>query len=77
MQYIEDDSASIFPQFHTTELPDRTSYAILKGKIAVLMENSPSALIAPSTFFSFFESTEDLYMRWNSGSPLRFIRFMS
>ncbi|MBP2076714.1 spore germination protein [Oceanobacillus polygoni] len=77
MQYIEDSSMSLFPQFHTTELPDRTSYAILKGKIAVLMENSPSALIAPSSFFSFFESTEDLYMRWNSGPPLRLIRFIS
>lgn len=75
--YIEDSSSSIFPQFYVTELPDRTSYAISKGKIAILTENSPSAIIAPSTFFSFFETTEDIYMRWNSGSFLRVIRLIS
>lgn len=77
MQYLEDSSATIFPQFLTTELPDRFSYSINKGKIGVLVENSPTAIIAPSTFFSFFESTEDLYMRWNVGTFLRLLRFMS
>lgn len=76
-QLIEDNSLSLFPQFYTTELPDRTSYAILSGRVAVLVENSPSALIAPSTFFSFFESPEDLYMKWGSGSFLRILRYFS
>ncbi|WP_067724934.1 spore germination protein [Oceanobacillus damuensis] len=77
IQYIEDSSMTIFPQFYATELPDRTSYAISQGRIGVLMENSPTAIIAPSTFFSFFESTEDLYMRWNTGSFLRILRFIA
>src|SRR5699024_8132872 len=38
---------------------------------------SPSAFIAPSTFFSFLESTEDLYMRWNVGSILRTLRMIA
>ncbi|MGJ9459278.1 spore germination protein [Oceanobacillus sp. CF4.6] len=77
MQYIEDDSFTVFPQFYSTELPDRATYAITKGRIGVLMENSPNAILAPSTLFSFFESTEDLYMRWNTGSFLRLLRFIS
>ncbi|WP_087973393.1 spore germination protein [Oceanobacillus rekensis] len=77
MQFIEDSSTSIFPQFYSTELPDRASYAISKGRIGVLVENSPSAILAPTTFFSFFESTEDLYMRWNAGSFLRILRFLA
>ncbi|MFC4024572.1 spore germination protein [Oceanobacillus longus] len=77
MQYIEDDSFTVFPQFYSTELPDRATYAITKGRIGVLMENSPNAILAPSTLFSFFESTEDLYMRWNTGSFLRILRFIS
>ncbi|WP_249870217.1 spore germination protein [Oceanobacillus saliphilus] len=77
MQYIEDSSTSIFPQFYSTELPDRASYAISKGRVGVLVENSPTAILAPSTFFSFFESTEDLYMRWNAGSFLRILRFFA
>ncbi|WP_085992834.1 spore germination protein [Oceanobacillus senegalensis] len=77
LQYLEDSSLTIFPQFLTTELPDRFSYDINRGRIGVLVENSPTALIAPTTFFSFFESTEDLYMRWNVGSFLRLLRFIS
>lgn len=76
-QYIEDSSTNIFPQFYTTELPDRFCYTISKGKIGVLGDNSPTGIIAPSTFFSFFESTEDIYMRWNAGSFLRSLRFLA
>ncbi|GGJ76284.1 spore germination protein [Virgibacillus salexigens] len=77
MQYIEDSSTTIFPQFYGTELPDRFTYAIDKGKIGVMVENSPTAILAPTSFFSFFESTEDLYMRWNAGSFLRYLRFIA
>ncbi|MCT2535783.1 spore germination protein [Aquibacillus koreensis] len=76
-QYIEDNSTSIFPQFYLTELPDRLCYAIGKGRIGVLVDKSPTSIIAPSTFFSFFESTEDIYMRWNVGSFLRILRFVA
>ncbi|WP_099157388.1 spore germination protein [Virgibacillus ndiopensis] len=77
MQYIEDSSTTIFPQFYSTELPDRVAYTVSQGRIAVLVENSPTAILAPSTLFSFFESTEDLYMRWNVGSFLRILRFIA
>ncbi|WP_054861676.1 spore germination protein [Gracilibacillus sp. JCM 18860] len=77
MQYIEDSSLTIFPQFYLTELPDRFVYAIDKGRIGLLVENSPTATIAPSSFFSFFESTEDLYMRWHAGTFLRSVRFIA
>ncbi len=76
-QYINDSSTTVFPLFATTELIDRTIYAVKQGKIAVLVEDSPLAIIAPSTFFSFYESTEDIYLHWNSGTLLRFLRFFS
>lgn len=75
--YIEDSSLSIFPQFYITELPNRLSYSIQEGKIGVLVENSPLSFIAPSTFFSFFESMEDIYMRWSVGSALRILRMFA
>ncbi|RDW18150.1 spore germination protein [Oceanobacillus arenosus] len=76
-QYIEDSSSNLFPQFDTTELPDRFTYAITKGKVGLLLENSPSGIIAPASLFSFLESTEDLYMRWQTGSFLRLARFLA
>ncbi|WP_269409766.1 spore germination protein [Lentibacillus daqui] len=76
-QYLNDSSSTVFPQFYSTELPDRFSYAIRQGRIGVLTENSPTGFIAPSTFLSFFESTEDLYMRWNIGTFLLILRFFA
>ncbi|WP_186579318.1 spore germination protein [Aquibacillus kalidii] len=76
-QYIEDNNSSLFPQYYLTELPDRLCYAVSKGRLGVLVDKSPTSIIAPSTFFSFFESTEDIYMRWNIGSFLRMLRFVA
>lgn len=74
-QMIEDNSYTVFPQLITTELPDRFSISLLHGKIGVLVDRSPQAIIGPSTFLNFFESTEDIYMRWNMGTFLRMLRF--
>jgi len=76
-QYIEDSPGSIFPQFYVTELPNRLSYTIQEGKIGVLVENSPLSFTGPSTFFSFFESMEDIYMNWVVGSFLRLLRMFA
>src|SRR5699024_6233722 len=67
----------IFPQFYITELPNRLSYTLSQGKVGVLVENSPLAFIAPSSFFSFFESLEDQYMRWVAGSFLLLLRMFA
>lgn len=76
-QYIGDKATSVFPQFDSTELPDRFTYAVTKGKIGVLVENSPTGFIGPVSLFSFLETTEDLYMRWQVGTFLRLLRFLA
>lgn len=76
-QYILDYSTSVFPQFVSSELVDRSVYALKEGKIVVLIEDSPLSLIAPSTFFSFFESTEDRYYHWALGTFIRVLRFLA
>lgn len=76
-QYLEDSQMNLFPQFDETELPDRLAYNVTRGKIGVLVDGSPTSFIAPATLFSFLESTEDLYMRWQAGSFLRILRFLA
>lgn len=73
-QLLEGNSWSVFPQLMTTELPDRITLSLIHGKVAVLMDRSPDALYGPTPFFTFFESTEDVYMRWNMGFFLRILR---
>ncbi|KHE67312.1 spore germination protein [Halobacillus sp. BBL2006] len=74
-QLIEDSSSSVFPQLLFTELPDRFCNSITKGRVGVMVDKSPTMLIGPMTLFSYFESTEDLYMRWNMGTFIRLLRF--
>ncbi|WP_188207022.1 spore germination protein [Alkalibacillus aidingensis] len=76
-QYIEDNSYSIFPQFLVTELPDRFCYSLKEGRLGVLVDKSPSGVIAPTNFLSYFQSTEDLYTRWNMGAFIRVMRFVA
>lgn len=76
-QFMEDSQTNVFPQFDITERPDRFTYNILQGKLGVLVENSPSGFTAPATIFSFLESTEDLYMRWQGGTFYRLLRFFA
>jgi spore germination protein len=76
-QILDDNSHSLFPQYVMTELPDRFVYSITRGRIGILVDRSPISIICPSTFFSFFESTEDIYLRWSLSSALRLLRMFA
>ncbi|RAW12789.1 spore germination protein [Paenibacillus taichungensis] len=76
-ELIEDSPFSLFPQQLSTERPDRVIANLLEGRLAILAEGSPSALIAPVTFFAFYQSPDDYHGRWMVSSFLRLIRMMS
>lgn len=76
-QLTEDTWYSPFPQFHTTERPDRAAQEMLNGKIVLLCDNSPAALILPGNFNSFMESSEDWYNRFEMASFLRVLRYLA
>ena len=76
-QLTEDTWYSPFPQYQTTERPDRTVQEILNGKVAVLCDNSPEALILPGNFNSFMESSEDWYHHFEMASFLRILRYLA
>ena len=57
-------------------MPDRFLYSILNGRIGVLIDESPIAIIGPANFF-VFESTEDIYLRWSLSTFIRFIRLFA
>ena len=76
-QLTEDVWYSPFPQYQTTERPDRVVQEILKGKVVILCDNSPEALILPGNFSSFMESSEDWYHRFEMASFLRILRYLA
>ena len=76
-QLTEDVWYSPFPQYQVTERPDRTALELLNGKIALLCDNSPSALILPGAFSSFMESSEDWYHHFEMATFLRILRYLA
>jgi spore germination protein len=74
-QLIEDDWLSPFPQIQTTERPDKTASAILEGRVAIISDNSPQALLLPSTFGVFFQASDDYYQRWGIMTFTRALRY--
>ncbi len=73
-QLIEDSIFSPFPQVQYTERPDKVIAAVLEGRVALLVDGTPFALIMPATFPQFFQSGEDYYERWLIASFTRILR---
>lgn len=76
-QLIEENVMSPFQQVQNTERPDRVIGALLEGRVAILLDGTPYALIVPVTFSMLLQSPEDYYERWISGSFVRLLRFLS
>lgn len=76
-QYIEDSPFSPFPQFYSTERPDVIQSNLLQGRIAVLMNGTPSVLTAPALFFEFFQGIEDYNERITISNLPRVLRLLA
>lgn len=74
-QWIEDSIFSPFPQIIDTERPDSVSSSIMQGKVGIIVDGTPFALIAPMTFSDSLSSPEDYTQRWLTSSLLRMLRF--
>ena len=76
-QFIEDNRWSIFPQIQATERPDVAAASIFEGRVAILVDNSPYCILAPTTLIALFQSPDDYNQRWIYSSIIRLIRFCS
>lgn len=75
--YLEESVYSPFPQMLNTERPDRVFANLVEGKIAVFTNISPTVLLGPVTFFSFYQSPDDYNGRVLVGSFYRMVRVFS
>jgi hypothetical protein len=73
--FIEDNPYSPFPQLLNTERPDIAASALLEGRVVILIDETPFALIAPITLYSLFQSAEDYYQRFIIGTLIRWLRY--
>jgi spore germination protein len=73
---IEDTHFSPFPQMLNSERPDVVSAGLLEGKVAILTNGTPFALIVPMTFWDGLQAPDDYYERFLFVSLNRWIRYI-
>lgn len=65
-----------FPKFKYSERPDTSAAAVLDGNIVVFVDNSPAAMILPTSVFDVLEEADDFYFPPVVGTYLRWSRFI-
>lgn len=73
---IIDKPYSPFPQMQYTERPDTVAGAVLEGRVALIVDNTPMTLIAPVNFFMLLQSAEDYYQPFIAATWIRWIRML-
>jgi len=76
-QLIEDDEGFGIPQVLSTERPDKCAKYLLQGRVVVLINGNPYALIMPATIEDFLFSPEDTNLRPLFANFLRSIRVLA
>lgn len=65
-----------FPKFKYTERPDTAAAQILEGNIIILVDNSPAAIILPTSVLDMIQEADDFYFPPVTGTYLRLSRFL-
>ncbi|NIK71799.1 spore germination protein KA [Paenibacillus sp. BK720] len=75
-EWMEGKSFSLFSQIQNTERPDIVTASLLEGKVAIIANGSPFALILPITFWSGLQSVDDYFERFIFVLLTRTIRYI-
>ncbi|MBR3133427.1 MAG: spore germination protein [Clostridia bacterium] len=71
---IQDSDSTLFPQVLATERSDRTCNNLLQGRVAILVDGAPTALIVPAVFIDFLASPEDSNLKYQYSNLVKLIR---
>ncbi|MGE6753525.1 spore germination protein [Rossellomorea sp. NPDC071047] len=77
-EYLTKESKTIFPLVMNSDRPDVAAAEVLEGRVCIMVDGTPFALIAPAVFMQFFQSSDDYYINSEATKfirPMRFILF--
>ncbi|MDR4293471.1 spore germination protein [Bacillus cereus] len=74
--FIQEDMWTPFPQTYVSERPDAIIKHILNGKIAIVLERSPSVMVVPIHLMNFFHTVDDYNMHWSIVSFFKILRMV-
>lgn len=76
-QLIKDNPETTLPEILTTERADRTCDNLLQGRVIILYNGSPYALILPVTLFDFLNTQEDVNINYHFANLLKVLRVIA
>jgi spore germination protein KA/spore germination protein len=76
-EFIIDHPWSPFPQTVATERPDSMIAAIYEGRMGLMVDNTPNAIIVPCTLTSLLQSAEDFTIQPPVASLIRLTRYVA
>lgn len=76
-EMIQDEYLTPFPTIYNTERPDVVAANLLEGRVAILVDGTPFALLMPAIFGQFFQAPEDYYQRPDIATLIRMVRYAS
>ncbi|WP_420806026.1 spore germination protein [Bacillus kwashiorkori] len=76
-EFISGQHWNPYPTVRYTERPDTAASHIYDGHVIIFVDGSPSALIAPTTFWHHLQHAEEYRNKPIVGAYLRFVRFIA
>lgn len=66
-----------FPKVRYTQRPDVVSAHVTEGKIALIVDNSPTVILIPAGIFDFIQDVDDYYFPVLTGNYFRLLRMLN
>ncbi|MEA1961835.1 MAG: spore germination protein [Bacillota bacterium] len=66
-----------FPKVRYTERPDVAAHHLFEGHVLIMVDTSPSVMIAPATYFHHVQHAEEYRQTPSVGVYIRWIRFLA
>lgn len=74
---VEDNTFMLTSQTLLTERPDRVARALTEGRVALILNGSPRAMVLPTTAFELTHAVSDDYLRVPYANMTRIIRIIA
>ena len=75
-QFLTMDKGKVFPPTKLTERPDVIVKALLDGKLVIVMDTSPFAIILPAVLADFINPISDKYLYQRNANNLKILRMI-
>ena len=75
-QFLTMDKGNVFPLTKLTERPDVIVKALLDGKLVIVMDTSPFAIILPAVLADFINPISDKYLYQRNANNLKILRMI-